>query len=135
MGRVQHYFRSRDEILRHSLESLIRLAQDTLTESSSPRDSLNRLLTHAIPRSEAERRGSKVWYTYLAEAITDPSISAIVNTVLQGTEDHATALLDGDRIRARTVLAAADGIAYRTLVGQLTPAQAEDAIEALIGPA
>lgn len=80
-------------------------------------------------------RGSKVWYTYLAEAITDPSISAIVNTVLQGTEDHATALLDGDRIRARTVLAAADGIAYRTLVGQLTPAQAEDAIEALIGPA
>jgi TetR/AcrR family transcriptional repressor of bet genes len=66
---------------------------------------------------------------YLAESITDPYIRWTVSAALRGTEDLATTLLDGDRDRARLLLAAADGFVYRTLVGIVTPQAAEAAID------
>lgn len=135
MGRVQHYFPTRDHIVRHALTSLIGLAASTHPVPADRTEALRMLLTHAIPRTEAERLGSKVWYAYLAEAITDPAIAEPIGEALRGAEDLATTLLDGDRARARVLLAAADGIAYRTLIGLLSPAEAEAAVTALLGDA
>ena len=132
MGRVQHYFPTRDAIVRHALTSFLALAERAHPIPDEPRQGLLVLLTHAIPRDQSQELGSKVWYAYLAESITDPHIREIVGEALRGTEDLATRLLDGDRDRARLLLSAADGFAYRTLVGILTPQAAEAALRGLI---
>lgn len=133
MGRVQHYFPTRDAIVRHALDSFLALAERAHPIPGDPREGLLVLLTHAIPRDKAQRLGSKVWYAYLAESITDTDIRGIVGRALRGTEDLATSLLDGDRDRARLLLCAADGFAYRALVGIVTPEAAEAALRELIG--
>ncbi|BDH56428.1 TetR/AcrR family transcriptional regulator [Tsukamurella sp. PLM1] len=132
MGRIQHYFPTRDAIVQHALRALIDAATEANPVPAAPSDTLRMLLTHAVPHTEAQRLGSKVWYAYLAEAITDPEIAAIVGEALQGGEDLATTTLDGDRARARALLAAADGFAYRTLVGVITAQEAGAAIDALL---
>lgn len=132
MGRVQHYFPTRESIVEHALTSLIAIAADTHPVPDDPQDALRMLLTHAIPRTDAERLGAKVWYAYLAEAITDPAIGMIVGDALRGTEDLAADLLGGDRARARVLLAAADGFAYRSLIGHTTPEAAEAAVFTLL---
>ncbi|GAB3134833.1 hypothetical protein GCM10027289_27490 [Tsukamurella serpentis] len=91
------------------------------------------LLTHAIGTDGTQRPGAKVWYAFLAEAVTDAGLRAIVDEALRGTEDLATDLLHGDRDRARTLLAAADGLAYRVLIGVTTADEARAAICALAG--
>lgn len=133
MGRVQHYFPTRDAIVRHALTSYLALAEQAHPVPEDPHEALLMLLTHAIPRDGAQRLGAKVWYAYLAEAVTDPGLRAIVDETLRGSEDLATELLDGDRARARTLLAAADGLAYRALVGVLTADEAEAAVRELAG--
>lgn len=133
MGRVQHYFATRDEILRHALTSYLALAEHAHPVPRDPTEALTMLLTHAIPRDGARRLGAKVWYAYLAEAVADPALRAIVDEALRGAEDLATDLLDGDRMRARTLLAAADGFAYRALIGIVTADEAEAAVRDLAG--
>ncbi|MBS3695705.1 TetR/AcrR family transcriptional regulator [Rhodococcus qingshengii] len=132
MGRVQHYFPTRDAIVQHALTSFLAVAERAHPIPDDPRDGLLTLLIHAIPRDEPQQLGSKVWYAYLAESITDPDLKAIVSEALRGTEDLATTLLDGDRNRARILLSAADGIIYRALIGIVTPQNAEAAIRDLI---
>lgn len=132
MGRIQHYFPTRDAILRHALTSYLALAARAHPVPDDPYDALLTLLTHAIPGDDAQRLGAKVWYACLAEAITDPDLREIVGEALRGTEDLATALLDGDRDRARLLLAAADGYVYRTLIGLVPAAVADAAIRGLV---
>lgn len=135
MGRIQHYFPTRDAIVRHALTSYLTLAEQAHPVPDDPGEALTMLLTHAIPRDGARRLGAKVWYAYLAEAVTDPDLRAIVDETLRGAEDLATDLLDGDRDRARALLAAADGFAYRALIGVVTADEAEAAVRDLAGPA
>ena len=132
MGRVQHYFPTRDAIVLHGLTAMIDTAQEEFPLPEDPAGQLRVLLTHAIPRTDGQRLGAKVWYAYLAEGATDPAIAEIVREALQDNEDRATTLLSGDRDAARVLLAAADGIAYRALVGQISPDEAEAAVERLI---
>ena len=133
MGRVQHYFPTREAIVTHALTSYLALAERAHPVPDDRTDALAMLLTHAIPRDGAQRLGAKVWYAYLAEAVTDAGVRAIVGEALRGTEDLATELLDGDRDRARQLLAAADGFAYRALIGVLTADEADGAVRALAG--
>ncbi|VDR37078.1 transcriptional regulator BetI [Tsukamurella paurometabola] len=133
MGRVQHYFPTREAIVRHALTSYLALAEQAHPIPEDPGEALLMLLTHAIPRDGTQRLGAKVWYAYLAEAVTDPGIRAIVDETLRGTEDLATDLLDGDRERARLLLAASDGLAYRALIGTIGADEAEAAVRGLAG--
>ena len=133
MGRIQHYFPTREAIVRHALTAYLSLAERAHPVPDDPGAALLMLLTHAIPRDDARRLGAKVWYAYLAEAVTDPGLRAIVDETLRGTEDLATELLDGDRARARTLLAAADGFSYRALIGVVTAEEAEAAVRELAG--
>lgn len=135
MGRVQHYFPTRDAIIHHSLTSFLALAEQAHPIPDDPREALVVLLTHAIPHDDTPHLGSKIWYAYLAESIGDPDIREIVVEALRGTEILATALLDGDRGRARLLLSAADGLVYRTLVGMVPPEAADAAARELIASA
>ncbi|CAM3732060.1 TetR/AcrR family transcriptional regulator [Tsukamurella ocularis] len=133
MGRVQHYFPTREAIVAHALTSYLTLAEQANPVPDDRDAALLMLLTHAIPRDGTQRLGAKVWYAYLAEAVTDPGLRTIVNEALRGAEDLATGLLAGDRDRARVLLAAADGLAYRALIGVVTADEAEAAVRALAG--
>jgi AcrR family transcriptional regulator len=133
MGRVQHYFPTRETIVAHALTSYLTLAEQANPVPEDRREALLMLLIHAIPRDGTQRLGAKVWYAYLAEAVTDPGLRAIVDEALRGTEELATDLLDGDRERARLLLATADGLAYRALIGVITADEADAAIRTLAG--
>ncbi|NMD58066.1 MULTISPECIES: TetR/AcrR family transcriptional regulator [Tsukamurella] len=133
MGRVQHYFPTREAIVAHALTSYLALAERANPVPEDRDDALLMLLTHAIPRDGTGRLGAKVWYAYLAESVTDPGLRAIVGEALRGAEDLATDLLDGDRERARVLLAAADGLAYRALIGLIDAEEAAAAVRALAG--
>ncbi|CAM4043488.1 TetR/AcrR family transcriptional regulator [Tsukamurella strandjordii] len=132
MGRVQHYFPTREAIIAHALTSFLALAEQAHPIPGDRNEALLVLLTHALPHDGSQPLGAKVWYAYLAESITDPQIAEIVGAALRGSEDLATELLDGDRTRARFLLAAADGFAYRALAGLITPEAAEAAIRELV---
>mgnify|MGYP002648522336 CR=1 FL=1 len=55
MGRVQHYFPTRDAIVRHALTSYLALAEHAHPVPEDPHEALLMLLTHAIPRDGAQR--------------------------------------------------------------------------------
>ena len=133
MGRVQHYFPTREAMVAHALTSYLVLAEQANPVPEDREAALLMLLTHAIPRDGAQRLGAKVWYAYLAEAVTDSGLRAIVDEALRGAEDLATDLLDGDRERARLLLAAADGLAYRALIGVISADEADASVRALAG--
>lgn len=151
VGRVQHYFPTREAIVRYGLEAMIETAargHRSSTEGSDPRTTLTALLIHSIPRTEARRLGSTVWYAYIAESVASPAIAELLRTTLQGVEDLATAMIGeirdvaeghgddtDDRAVARMLLAAADGLVYRVLVNQLSEREADHAVRAALDSA
>lgn len=88
------------------------------------------MLDHVIARDETARRGSAIWYAFVAAAASDPRIAAILAEARRGVEDAAATLLDrlghpGDtRVRARHLMARADGLAVRVLIGDVDPGEA-----------
>ena len=154
VGRVQHYFPTREAIVLYGLEAMIDGAARGFREStlgSDPRTALTALLIHSIPRTEARRLGSKVWYAYVAESVASQAIADLLRSTLQGVEDLVTAMIQAirdpasvrvedvdERDVARMLLAAADGLVYRVLVNQLSERDADDTvlglINAVLGP-
>lgn len=138
IGRIQHYFDSREALVLAGLDRLIALAGAAYEETAdaSPRDRLLHVLVQQVPRNEPGRIGVTVWYAYLASAITDRRIREILATTLRGAEaecaTHVAALHGLDdvpaRMVARRLLALSDGLTLRVLVDGLDP---EDAIATL----
>lgn len=138
IGRIQHYFDSREELVLAGLERLIELAAAAYdkTAADSPRDRLLHVLVQQVPRSEPGRIGVTVWYAYLATAITDNRVREVLAEALRGGETecatHVAAMRDigGAEARAvaRRLLALSDGLTLRVLVEGLDP---DDAIAIL----
>lgn len=80
-----------------------------------------------------------MWYAYLAKSVDDPEIGRLLAETKRGTEDECVALIDqlcpdagGNETRdsARRLLALADGLNVRVLVGDLSGAKARVLLEA-----
>ena len=138
IGRIQHYFGSRETLV---LAGLTRLVEQAVagyeqTSESPPRDRLLHVLVQQVPRSESGRIGVAVWYAYLATAITDPRIRTVLAEALRVGEAECAAHVrairgvgDAESVgTARRLLALSDGLTLRVLVGGL---DADHAIAAL----
>ncbi len=131
IGRVQHYFDSREDLVLAGCREMVRAAQETLDiGADEPAEALRKLLRSAIPTTTGLRLGSSVWYAYLAKSVSDPAVATIVTAAM--TEAHAAAehliraaasndpALGADASAvAERLLSLADGLAQRVLVGHL----------------
>lgn len=144
-GRVQHYFASKDELVRASVDFMIESAEGAhrdATAEAAPAEELWNVLAHAIPHASTSRAGTSVFYSFVAAAVSDPHIARTLSLATRGTEQEVARLLR--RIRAdaadpeqeaRRLLAISDGLTMRVLIGSLTAEQAFEALrEALAGP-
>lgn len=144
VGRIQHYFSSKEEMVRYGCRALIDAAADAYGERTSdagPVESLRDLVAHNVPRTDALRIGTTVWYAYLAKSVDDPEIAAILREAKRGEEEEAARLLraaqqagqvhkDLDaRVVARRLLSTADGLAARVLIGGLAVPEAVGVLE------
>lgn len=99
-------------------------------------------MTHAIPDSAPTRFGTSLWYAYLAKSVDDEQIRSLLAETKRSTEDECVRLLEAGRLhgsfrtdrdartRARRLLALADGLALRVLVGDVLGAEARELLAA-----
>ncbi|MBM7785049.1 TetR/AcrR family transcriptional regulator [Tenggerimyces flavus] len=138
IGRIQHYFASREALVLAGLTRLIDQAVGAYqgTSDAPPRDRLFHVLSQQVPRTEPGRMGVAVWYAYLATAITDTRIRQILAEALRVGETecaaHVRAMREVGAAEAlavsRRLLALSDGLTLRVLAGGL---DADEAIAVL----
>ncbi|MDO5629979.1 MAG: TetR family transcriptional regulator C-terminal domain-containing protein [Mobilicoccus sp.] len=136
IGAVQHHFATRDDLVRGSAEAMVTSAEGQYVEevgdATPATERLRFAVAHVIPRSRQARVGTTVWLAYVAKSVSDPAIAAVLAGAKRGQEDEVTTLLDGDRAGARHLIALADGLATRVLLGDLTVEEADTALEAAL---
>lgn len=143
VGRIQHHFGTREELVRASCAAMIDGAEAAY--DALPADPLQRLrfvVMHAVPDTRAARVGTSVWFSYLAKSADDPQIGRLLAETKRGTEDEVARLLGRaaaqgsvrpvpePELTARRLLALADGLTLRVLVGDLTGDDARALLEA-----
>lgn len=136
IGRVQHYFPSREGLILEGCRQLV--ASADLGGSDDAKDRVAELteFLHAfIPSGEAMRMGASVWFTYVAKAVGDPDIAEIVVANDRRTEEAAVERVERARAQSgESVLPAADvaarivalakGLAQEVMLGVRSPESA-----------
>ncbi|WP_369371565.1 TetR family transcriptional regulator C-terminal domain-containing protein [Promicromonospora sp. Populi] len=152
MGRIQHYFGTKDALVLAGCTALIDTAYDDYLEKTADADPRARLLhvvSQQIPQDDAGRIGVSVWYAYVAKSINHTAVRQVLAEARRGAEDECARLVravrgggdvahggdatgggatdgsdDAALELARRLLALADGLTLRVLVGDLEPAEA-----------
>jgi len=120
LGAVQRCFRTKDEMLRFALEEVGRRILGRVGDRAE--DAVRAV---ALP----ERAEAKVWLAFVAQAVVSPDLAPVLRA--NYAELHAMfARLLGDPLKARTVLALADGLTTHVLIGHLTARQAHEVLAA-----
>ncbi|WP_035280667.1 TetR/AcrR family transcriptional regulator [Brevibacterium album] len=138
MGRVQHYFSSKAELIHHACELFIRraTAQHVKSGGMPRRERLEALLTMGIPGSVDERIGTAVWYEFVTAGTKDQAIADLVTAAWQDRHDNIVSLLDADDGRrelpaseAATLLAAtSEGLAIAAMLGRISCEEARSLV-------
>lgn len=130
VGRVQHYFASKDDLIRTGCQAIADRASRLYAQRVrhlDPWQSLTELLTEPLPRTESFRRGAAVWYAYLARGVIDPGIGAIIADASRGTVEEAASLLraaGAPASDATRLVSLSNGLTQRVLVNVMTADQA-----------
>lgn len=128
VGRIQHYFDSRADLVRASARAMVAGAEATYAEVD-PGDAARFAIEHVIPRTTEQRVGTTIWLAYVSASVADPQLAEILAEAKRGQEDEVVRLLlDADaasdateaRRRARHLIGLADGLSARVLIGDLT---------------
>lgn len=135
VGRIQYWFRSKDELLQASLEAMLSGAarlHDESTRETDDRETLWELVGHPIPRAETARAGVSVFHQYVAAGFNHPTLARLLAEAKDGEEAEAARLLarvapelPDPRAAARGLMATADGLSMRVLIGGLSSLEAE----------
>lgn len=145
MGRIQHYFGTKDALVLAGCTALVESAYGSYrdTADATPRDRLLHVVTQQIPQNDAGRMGVSVWYAYVAKSINHAAVRQVLAEARRGAEEECVRLIRADRgadtddrpalERARRLLALADGLTLRVLVGDLEPAEAVATLESEVG--
>jgi TetR/AcrR family transcriptional regulator, transcriptional repressor of bet genes len=158
MGRVQHYFPTKDAMILHACEAMAEAAYEqavgtpaadgnggsdlqVTSAGATPRQTIRNVLLTGIPRDDARRAGASVWFAFLTKAAVWPALADVVRRQLDDGQTFLTSLLraahDAGSLRrdvdpageAVALLALADGLVLRVMVGSLTPQTAIDGVD------
>lgn len=140
MGRVQHYFGTKDALVIAGIDLLVKQAviEYEATEGHPPGDRLLHILLQQIPATEAGRIGVTVWYAYVAKAMTHTAVREILAEATRvGVAECTRHIQESDglgeveaRARAIELLSLSDGLTLRVLIGDITAGEAESSIRA-----
>ncbi|MFD7021871.1 TetR/AcrR family transcriptional regulator [Promicromonospora sukumoe] len=143
MGRIQHYFGTKDALVLAGCTALVDRAYGGYQETAdaAPRERLLHVMSQQIPRDDAGRVGVSVWYAYVAKSINDAAVRQVLAEARRGAEDECVRLIVADRdvsaeaalTPARRLLALADGLTLRVLVRDLEAGEALGMLEAEVG--
>ena len=139
VGRIQHYHASREELVRDSCRELLKAATQRFeaVDDTTPVEKLRRLVLGRIPATPEFAIGTSIWLAYEAKSVDDPVIAELVQRGHAGGVQEAAALLsecgvaDASAVALR-LMATAEGLAIRVLVGGLEPRGATELLENLI---
>ena len=143
VGRIQHYYASREELVRDSCRELLKAATqrfEAVDDDTTPVEKLRRLVLGRIPTTPEFAIGTSIWLAYEAKSVDDPVIAELVQRGHAGGVQEAAALLsecgvaDASAVALR-LMATAEGLAIRVLVGGLEPRGATELLEHLIAEA
>lgn len=134
VGRIQHYFDSKQDLVHAGCRAMVEgaaEAHEQRTDALEPLAALTELLIQPIPRSDAFRLGSAVWYAYLAQTVADPQIAEIIGGASRETLEYAASLLrsagaPAPAHEAARLVALSNGLAQSVLIGALSPDRATD---------
>lgn len=99
IGRVQHYFSSKDELVVFGCRSMVSAAERdhgpdlVLRGATRVQDALVDFLCAPLAVTEALRVGASVWATYQAKAVSHPGIAEVVAEAMRGRTEATSALL------------------------------------------
>ncbi|WP_064745205.1 TetR/AcrR family transcriptional regulator [Pseudonocardia acaciae] len=151
MGMVQHWFRTKDEMLRFALQTVSEQSEARIgrhldvLEHGPPREAVRTLMVEMLPLDEQRRLEAHVAVAFGARAAVSPPIAAS----LRDGMDQLRAFI-ADKIRfangphrpnpghaAAALVAMVDGLAAHTLAEQCTPEAAlaalDDQLDMLFG--
>ena len=142
VGRIQHYYASREELVRDSCRELLKAATQRFEAAgdATPVERLRRLILGRIPTTPEFAIGTSIWLAYEAKSVDDPVIAELVQRGHAGGVQEVAALLsecgvaDASAVALR-LMATAEGLAIRVLVGGLEPRGATELLENLIAEA
>ncbi|WP_250004204.1 TetR/AcrR family transcriptional regulator [Actinoplanes sp. M2I2] len=137
-GMVQHYFRTKDEMMAFALSAVsersqarISAAVEPLGAEPPPRDLLRAMIAALLPLDEPAREDGRVALAFLAYTAVRPAASAGLRP---GTADFvhfiASKLPSGEPQQAAGLLALMEGLGVYLLGGQYDTEQALDALDA-----
>ncbi len=142
VGRIQHYHASREELVRDSCRELLKAAtqQFEAADDATPVERLRRLVLGRIPTTPEFAIGTSIWLAYEAKSVDDPVIAELVQQGHAGGVREATALLSECGVAeppavALRLMATAEGLAIRVLVGGLGAGEAAELLDGLIAEA
>lgn len=129
MGRVQHYFTTKDEMLLFAfrmvserVERRLAAAATALGASPGPRALLRVLLLEMLPLSEQARAEAPVLAAFLARAVVEPELAASLVEDSARLPDFVAqqigAMSAEARLEAVGLLALVDGLMLQILIGQ-----------------
>lgn len=138
VGRVQHHFGTKTELVRASVTAMLDAAAqanpDALAATSHP-DTLRSLLVHPITPAGQSRAGMSVFYAYVAASVTDPWIGEqLAHAKRQQVQQVARCLTDqlphiaSPHDMAARLVALADGCTQAIYLGHSTPGAAIDTV-------
>jgi AcrR family transcriptional regulator len=147
LGQVQHYFRTKDEMLLFAfrtvgarVEERLRASVSGLARPPSTRALLRALLVAMLPADAEGRFEGPLWVAFMARAVAEPSLAGTLRQGGEALTGHAARLLreaqaageaaasiDPER-EVLSLFALADGLMIRTL---LDPRQITAALAAL----
>lgn len=147
-GMVQHYFRSRDEMLQFACDYMVdrtgRLTREriaTLPEPRSIRDILRAIFEQMLPLDEERRVGIRIWMAFLARAVVRDDLGAFFRqthenthrmfvSLLQQAQEHGEIPPDSNPgHEAVTLFALVDGLVSHVLLGHYSGEEALQAID------
>lgn len=135
MGRVQHYFATKDDLLVHACRTITELAEDRYVEGDTdPRDRLRHLLMQAIPTNDTGIAALSAWYMFTTAAVAHPRVAAVIREAWTSLHDEITSLASetgavSPETTAHLLAAVLDGICLRVINGALPPAAARSVLE------
>lgn len=142
VGRVQHYFASKRDLIRATVAFMISAAEARhfdVEQARSPEDELWALLGHGIPLAADSPVGTSVFYSFVAASVADPEIAGTLAEAKAGAESLAARLLSelnphlaDPPETARRLIALSDGLTLQVLIGHLTAAQARESLRAAL---
>lgn len=145
VGRIQYRFRTKSDLLHASLEAMLTAAVDehiAATAEAEPLDVLWHLLTRPIPRGETAQIEVSILSQYASAGIIQPGLAQLLNEAEVAAEGAATRQvrllaphLGDPRSVARSLIATADGLSLRVLLGGLSPPAAEEALRGALARA